>query len=452
MMKKIQFLGAAGMVTGSSFLLSTETENLLIDCGLFQGTLEVTGLNYQPLAFDPRALNAVILTHAHLDHCGRLPILIKNGFTGVIYLTQASQMLVELTLLDAAKVARENNPNQILYTEEEVKQLLSHFKTVPYDQEFAVGSLAVILRDAGHILGSATVEVWDRAGSSPRHIIFSGDLGNSPEDLLMPTEKISAGDVVVMESTYGDRIHTKEDPRAVLTQECSEIAKSGGTLLIPAFSLERTQELLHHFDHLKKTGAINNQMRVYLDSPMAIAATMIYKQFKELYSPELKKHAFGDDPFDFPGLSLVESVPESKLIKTQPGAKVIIAGSGMMTGGRILHHAKEFLPLASTRLLIVGYQAVGTLGRQLLEGVKQIHIHNQLVSVVATIRKSSGMSAHADQPKLLNWLKSIKDVKQIFLIHGEDTARVILSEKIKTELQLSNIVLPKLNQTQTLDS
>ncbi|QQG47368.1 MAG: MBL fold metallo-hydrolase [Candidatus Woesebacteria bacterium] len=440
-MAKIKFLGASGTVTGSSFLVTANSgKTVLVDMGMFQGEEETTQLNFADLKFDPRNLSGVILTHAHLDHCGRLPLLTMNGFNGKIYMTEATRALFELTLLDAAKVGKEGHGSHpILYTEEDVRRLIYNAEIVDYHKSFSIFEFEINLIDAGHILGSASIEM----NVDNTKIAFSGDLGNTPEDLLKPTENIANAAFVLMESTYGDRIHAKEDPKEVLAEEINEIEKSGGALLIPAFSIERSQEILHIIDHLKKNKKVQDSTPVYLDSPMAIKTTQIYKRFKDLYSTELKNHGT-DDPFDFPGLTMIEDFHESEKIKDKTGAKVIIAGSGMMHGGRILNHAMTYFPIETTRLLLVGFQATGTLGRRILDGATKVRIYGEEVEIRSHVRKSSGMSAHADQPKLINWLSKIQGVSKVFLIHGEDESRNILSEKIKADLKLNDVVCPKL--------
>ncbi len=451
-MKQLKFLGAAGMVTGSSYWLEDhDSHGILIDLGMFQGMEEQRKLNNEGLAFEAKNLEAMILTHAHLDHCGRMPLLVEAGFSGPIFMTEATRQLLELSLYDAAKVAKENDErrqtHEALYTEEEVEKLLTHCRIVQYDQPFTVGSFEITMRDAGHILGSASVEVKYTGEGKTVRVIFSGDLGNTPQDLIRPTEMIKEAEVVVMESTYGDRTHSNEDPLEVIQEEINAVEESGGTLLIPAFSLERTQEILHRIDHLKKSKKIKDETPVFLDSPMAIKATMIFKHFADLYNRELADHAKLDDPFDFPGLVLVEKGGESAKIKDIDRPKVIIAGSGMMSGGRIMRHAIDFLPLSTTRLLQVGFQAQGTVGRQIQDGAKKVKIYDQEVEIKANVREVTSMSAHADQPRLMNWLSKIKGVTKIFLTHGEELPRLVLSEKIKNDLGILGVVLPEMNQT-----
>lgn len=420
-MNKIKFLGAAGTVTGSSYQL----DELLIDLGMFQGGHELNKLNLMRPEIETEKLKGVILTHAHLDHCGRLPWLIKMGYKGPIYMTAATSELMEIALLDAAKINDEDD-NYVV-------EIMKLAKIIEYGQKFSVGSFECTLCDAGHILGSASVLVEKES----KKIIFSGDLGNSPEDLLRPTQIFDSADVIVMESTYGDREHAKENPIQILQEEINAIENNGGTLLIPAFAIERSQEILHNIDHLKKDKKIKDDTMVFLDSPMATKATRVYRKYKQLYSPELTKHVQNDDPFDFPGLIVTEKAHESANISKFIGPKVIIAGSGMMTGGRVVNHAAELLPNSQNRLLIVGYQAIGTMGRKILDGE---------IAVKAHVRKSSGMSAHADQPKLISWLKNISGVKKIFLTHGEDSVRKIFAQKIGD----IDVFLPNLNTEENL--
>lgn len=424
---KLKFVGAAGgIVTGSSFLVD---EKLLVDLGMYQGTKEVSALNWEPLGFDAKKLEVVVVTHAHLDHCGRLPLLIKEGFGGKVYMTEATRDLVEIVLLDAVKVANEDEGRVPLYDEEEVENLLRMVEVVEYrEKKDWGGGLGFRLLDAGHILGSASVEVFN---GTEIKLVLSGDLGNSPQDLIRPTEYVRQAEVVVMESTYGERFHGDEDIEEVLIGEIKQIERSGGVLMIPAFSLERTQELLHCFDHMKKMGSVSDKVRVFLDSPMAIKATEVFRKHDDLYNNELKKHAKVDDPFDFPGLAVVLEASESRKIKEIGGAKVIIAGSGMMAGGRIVNHALEYLGNEKTRLLFVGYQAPGTLGRMILDGKKSVSIYGKVVDVRASIGEITSMSAHADKGQLLTWLGEIDGVKRVFLVHGEELAR----RKLKMEIE-----------------
>lgn len=445
---KIKFLGAAGTVTGSSYVLTSDSgQSILIDLGLFLGTPEINTLNYQPYEYDCTQLSAVLLTHAHLDHCGRLPILLPKGFKGNIWMTPATQDLTELSLLDSASLMKNGDTRHILFDKTLAEKTFKQFMRVDYRTPTNIGDFSVTLRDAGHILGSASLEINDNKAVSPLHkIVFSGDLGNTPEDLLMGTELIDSADVVVMESTYGDRLHPASVPVDTILAEILSVESSGGTLLIPAFSLDRTQELLHMIMHLKKSGSIQAATPVYLDSPMAQKATVIYSDYPQIFNAHIQEDLAHNSPFVFPGLRNIAQREESEALHEQPGTKVIIAGSGMMNGGRILGHAAHYLPIPDTRLLIVGYQGVGTIGRMLMEGAKQLSIEGKTVEVKASINNTQAMSSHADQRQLMNWLQHIKSVKKVILTHGEDGPRTALAKRITAELGHTDIILPTLHQ------
>jgi metallo-beta-lactamase family protein len=429
---KIKFLGAvSGVVTGSSYVLTSDSgKSILIDLGMFQGTPDIDKLNYDPYEYDVSKLSGAVLTHAHLDHCGRLPILMPRGFTADIWMTPETRDLTELSLFDTAKIARNNKDKPFLFDDALVEKTIAKFKTVDLHHVFKIDDFTIEMYDAGHILGSTSLKITNGQNS----IIFSGDLGNSPEPLEKATEIISEGSTVIMESTYGDRLHPKGDPSEVVQSEINAIEKGGGVLLIPAFSLERTQELLHIIMHLKREGKISSVTPIYLDSPMAEKAIRIYENYPQSLNFHIQDDLKNGNPFEFTEF------------QDTPGPKVIIAGSGMMTGGRIVGHAAHYLPMQSTRLLIVGYQGEETLGRELLEGKKRVNIEGIDIEVKATITDIQTMSSHADQSQLINWLKNIKNVKKLFLTHGEDIARKALAEKIKEDLGLKDIILPVFSQ------
>lgn len=430
---KITFLGAAGEVTGSCFLLETASEKILVDMGMFQGE-GADEKNHDELLFDPKDINGVVLTHAHLDHCGRLPILAQKGFKGDIWATKPTIDLASLVLFDSAHIADENLKRSgefPLYMDSDVSQTIAQCKPLEYDQWQNIGKdFKFRLLDAGHILGSASVEVK----ADGKSLVFSGDLGNDPSPLVKSTEVPQSADVVMVESTYGDRIHPPRGEEVTkLSAACKEVESTGGTLLLPAFSLERTQELLHLFDHLKKTGQVSNELVIYLDSPMGLKATAVFERYPSFLNSHLQEHQRGDDPFDFPGLTLIQHSNQSKRIWKAVGAKVIIAGSGMMSGGRMVMHAKHYLPRKNTIVLFTGYQASGTLGRRVFEGSKQVLIDDELVDVNAKVEEIQTMSGHADQKQILDWLRQIKGIKQIVLIHGENDARQTLRELVARE-------------------
>jgi metallo-beta-lactamase family protein len=447
--KSIRFLGAAGEVTGSSYLVTADNgSKILVDLGMFQGPKEISELNYQPLEFNSAELKGVFVTHAHLDHVGRLPLLMFGGYFGKIYMTAPTRALTELTLTDAAKIAKDNREHDPLYSADEVAKTLNIINEVEYHKEFQVDCFKITFIDAGHILGSASIQIVDTSSEAQQKMVFSGDLGNFPEDIVRPTEFFDTADFVVMESTYGDKPHPQEDATEVLMEEINAIEKSGGVLLIPAFSLERTQELLHRMNHLKKDGKIKGDTPVFLDSPMGIHATIIFRDFKEYYNQELQSHI--DDPFSFENLIVTENPRDSREIVRAMNPKIIIAGSGMMSGGRIMHHAINYLPDPKTRVLFVGYQAEETIGRRILEGARVVYLEWKSIRVKAHVREVESLSSHADQPKLLTWLGHIKDIKKLFLIHGDKNQRQLFAEKVQQVLNLENIELPLNGQTYQL--
>lgn len=413
---------------------------MLIDCGMFQGPEEVEKKNRDPFGFNPGTISNVILTHAHLDHCGRLPMLVNQGFGGHVYMTPATKDLVELSLLDAAKI-QVDDKDEPLFDESDVEQLLNQVRLVKYHERFVVEDFQVRLLDAGHILGAASV-VFKQKGAD-KTIVFSGDLGNSPQGLIRPTDLVKKADTIVMESTYGDRNHPEENPEELLAEHIATVEDSGGTLLLPTFSLERTQEVLHIIDHLKKDGKVKNKTAVFLDSPMAIRATRIFGKYPKLYSHELQKHALKDDPFDFPGLVLTQRNRESQNIDKHRGPKVIVAGSGMMSGGRILRHAARYLPQKDTLLVFVGYQAIETLGREIQEGSHEVVIDDKLVEVNGQVHTVTGLSSHAGQTGLIKWLEHIQGVKKVFLTHGDHEARRVLKNILHMRDEGLEVVLPE---------
>ncbi len=445
MSHKIKFLGASGMVTGSCYLLTNDNNcQIVIDCGMYQGTEEDQKRNREDIQCNPKELAGVILTHAHLDHCGRLPLLYQGGFNKKIYMTKATTKLAELVLKDAAKIAENESPEAPIYSSDDVREVLYMFKTVDYHKPFLVGDYEITLFDAGHLLGSASLHIKDTTDGTV--IVFSGDLGNSPQIIEKATEFMNGADYVVMESTYGDRGHGEDDPNQVLAEEINEVEKSGGTLLIPAFALERTQELMNRINHLKKRQLVKSNTPFFVDGPMANKALRIYKQFRNLYNPALLEQARQEDPFSFPALKLVEHSFESYRIKEVRGTKVIIAGCGMMSGGRVLRHAASYLPDPKTRLLIVGYQGEGTLGREITEGSRRVMINDKYIDIKANVRQTASMSNHADQKGLMAWLTAIKGVKQVFLTHGDEEPRTVLRKKIIDDLKIEDVHLPIVNE------
>ena len=431
------------MVTGSCYFLTGEKTGIMVDYGMFQGKSEETGLNSVKPDIDFDQLTAVIVTHAHLDHCGRLPVLLKYGFRGPIFMTEATKALTELVLYDSAKLAKEEESRVVLYTDDDVEQVLKQVQLVEYDKPFMVGEFEVTFLDAGHILGSASVTVRDT--KTGKTVTFSGDLGNTPEPLLSPTHWVKEADVAVMESTYGDETHEPRDEAEELALIVSQAEKENGTVMIPSFSLQRSQELLYIFDQLKKQKKMKEETPVFLDSPMAIKATQVFRDFPELYNRKLQTQAKTDDPFDFPSLVLCDTIEKSRQIKNLIGPKVIVAGSGMMNGGRIIHHVISFLGDPKTQLVFVGFQAEGTLGRSIKDGLDKVNIWGNVVEIKAQIREIKTMSSHADQVQLMNWLSKIEGLSTVILTHGEELPRLVLAEKVRNELPGVKVEMPMLH-------
>ena len=440
---KIKFLGAASVVTGSCYFLTGEKTGLMVDYGMFQGKIEDSGLNAVKPDIDFDMLTAVMLTHAHLDHCGRLPLLLRYGFRGPIFMTEATKALAELVLYDSAKIAKEEETKVILYTDEDVEKIMKQAQLVEYDKPFMVGEFEVTFLDAGHILGSATVLIKDV--NSGKIVSFSGDLGNTPEPLLEPTHWVNKADVAVVESTYGDEIHEPRNETEELAKIVEQAEREKGTVIIPSFSLQRSQEILYIFDQLKKQGKMAAETPVFLDSPMAIRATEVFRDFPQLYNHKLETQAKTDDPFDFPSLVLCDTIEKSRQIKNLMGTKIIVAGSGMMSGGRVLHHVVSFLGDSKTQLVFVGYQADGTMGRQIRDGADNVNVWGNIVTIKAQIREIKTMSSHADQGQILKWLSKMEGLSHVILTHGEELPRLVLAEKVRQEFLGIKVDMPMLH-------
>lgn len=440
---KLTFFGAAGEVTGSGYLLETSRARVLIDFGLHQGEDEADEHNRFPDRLQSDRLDAVILTHAHIDHCGRLPMLADREYDRAIWATPATRELCEILLKDTANLmasdaARRNayrrpgQPRQRpLYEMVDVEECLRLFRSLPYQerQEVAPGVWARF-SDAGHILGSASLELTVRDNGAERVIVFSGDLGPSGLPLIRDPEPFQRADVLLLESTYGDRDHrsradTIKELQAILTT-CS--LAGCGKILIPAFAVGRTQDLIFEMSKLHRTGLWGG-FPVYIDSPMGIETTSLYRRHPELFDDESRTLlANGSSPLNFPLLKLVRTVEESKRLNESRDPMVVIAGSGMCTGGRIVHHLKHALPRLDTQVVIVGYQSQGTLGRRLVDGQKRVRIHGEEIPVQARIHTLGGFSAHAGQSQLVAWAKHINPrPSRLILTHGEPKARDTLA-------------------------
>ncbi len=448
---KISFHGATREVTGSCYLIETDQQRILVDCGMFQGSVFADAKNFRDFGFDPSTINALIVTHAHLDHVGRIPKLIKGGFKGKIYATAPTVELTKLVLEDAEQVMedamkREMRPK--LYEFEDVERAMNLFIPSEYSKRYQVGDVAFRFRDAGHILGSSFVELEQKGGM---RLAFSGDLGNVPDPILKPTAQLAEQDVLVIESTYGNRLHEHIDTRDEdLQKHILATVKKKGVLLIPAFAVERTQELLFELNQLIDKKAIP-PVDIYLDSPLAIKASEVMDRYPEYFNQStLHLMRMGDDPFGFPRLHKTLSRDESKTINEAPRPKIIIAGSGMMNGGRILHHLVRYLSSPATTVLIIGYQAHGTLGRKLYTGEKMVDVLGERINVKAEIHSIGAYSAHADQRQLLNWVKAAEHApSHIYCTHGEEDASAALATRITEELRITADV-PRFEQILSL--
>jgi len=436
---KLTFCGGARMVTGANYLLeSKKGEKFLIDCGLEQGSHYAERQNFKLFPYDPSEITAVFITHSHLDHIGRLPKLIKDGFKGKVFSTPPTKVFAQLILEDSEEILKKEAEREgldELYTLKDIEKLMACWETVDYHQEIFLGSLVVRFLNSGHILGSSFIEI----SVEGKNLVFSGDLGNTPPPLIKSLEYLEEGDYCLVESTYGNRIH---EPTAALRDLLEDVIedtiKAGGTLMIPAFAMERTQDLLFHLNELVENKRLP-KVPVFVDSPLAIKLSQAYQGFREYFNEETNRFLMIDHTlFNFPGLKKTLTVEESKTINSVPPPKVIIAGSGMSHGGRILHHEFRYLPDPKSTILFIGYQAKGSLGRQILDGAKTVKIFGEEVPVKVQARTISGYSAHADQLQILEWLKPMRfTLKKVFVVQGEEEQSLPLAQKIKDNLAVN---------------
>jgi metallo-beta-lactamase family protein len=462
---EIAFHGADRGVTGSCHLVSCAGKKILIDCGLYQGGRELEEENREPFGFDPKEIDFVLLTHAHLDHCGRLPLLAKRGFRGEIITTAATRELARLVMVDAAHLQEEEAEHRghrsarhrkhqhaaaPLYSIVDAFLALDFFgRAATYGQPVQLApGIRVTFTDAGHILGSACLHLELEEEGRQRSVLFSGDLGNSGRPLLRDPATPPEADVVVMETTYGDRLHKPFQPSVEeFYAAIADTFKRGGNVIIPTFALERAQELLYFLREGVEKNLLPRSTQVFLDSPMAISATEIFKRHAECYEAETAElFREGRDPFHLPGLQFTRETEASIAINHIGGGAIIMAGSGMCTGGRIRHHLQQNISREECSILFVGYAATGTLARQVIDGAREVRIYGEKIPVRAKIHTINGFSAHADQDELLAWHKQTGNPGRTFLVHGEEE----VMRRFAARLTETEVVMPALNEAYTI--
>lgn len=459
---RIQFCGASTGVTGSCHLITTEHHKILLDCGQFQGGKAMDAMNYEPFPFDPAEIDYMVLSHAHIDHCGRIPLLVKRGFKGDIYCTDATADLLEVMLKDSGYIHEKeaewkNRKNERagrplvepLYTCNDAIESLKFVKPVLYDQLIELNpEMKIVFNDAGHILGSAITELWVTEGESVSKIVFSGDLGVMDRPILRDPTIIKKADYVIMETTYGNRLHPQNSMDVKSLMEIViKTARRGGTVVIPSFAVGRTQELIYEFNRFYENNRqyqkdLENLM-VYVDSPMATTATEVFKRNAQVFDDEMKEIITnGDNPLDFKNLRFTRSTEDSIALNHNDRPKVIISASGMCEAGRIRHHLKHNLWNPKASVIFVGYQAEGTLGRLLVEGAKEVTLFGEEIQVNAEIYNLEGFSGHADRDGLLMWLGGFqKEPKHIFLVHGEPESKEDFARTVEQKLGYHPIVV-----------
>ena len=446
---KIEFVGGAGTVTGSSYIIKDEDFAIMVDCGMFQGKRELVERNQLHLIYDPPRIDCMVLTHAHIDHSGLIPKLVKEGFFGNIYATKPTVDLCSIMLPDSGHIQEMeikwvNKRNkklgrpleEPLYTVEDAESALDNFVPVNYGEIIQIHPRVEIrFRDAGHILGSSFVEMWIDEKGKKTKVVFSGDLGPTNQAIIKDPELLEDADIVLIESTYGNRLHkNKEDTYVEFKEILNESINNNGNIVIPAFAVERTQEIIYSLNNLFNNGEIP-RIPVYIDSPLAISATQIFRDNPQCYDEEMRKLInSGDNPLDFENLNLVKSVEESKLLTKEAKGSIIISASGMCTAGRIRFHLQSNLYKPESNIIFVGFQAQGTLGRRLVDGAKQVRIYGEDIAVNAKIHTLGGFSAHADREGLLKWLSTNNNPKaKIFVVHGEEDSSSEFAQSIIDE-------------------
>ena len=473
---KITFLGATKIVTGSNFLVEAAGKKFLVDCGLYQGKAELEEQNYREFDYNPAEIDFMLLTHAHIDHSGRIPKLYNDGFKGPIYAHKATCDLCQIMLPDSGHIqemeAEWKNKKRIrkgqptrgpLYTAEDALKCMEIFVPVKYDEIIQVSeNIYVRFNDAGHMLGSSTIEIWAKENGKETKAVFSGDLGNNDIPLLSEPTMIDNCDYLVMESTYGSRLHIRNDQKAELFLKIvSETIDNGGTVVIPSFAVGRTQEILYEINKIKENRHDEEFLReyrtlmkvpVYVDSPLAISATQVFKENMDLFEDEVKEEIErGNNPLEFPGLKFTQTADESKALNESDEPSIIISASGMCDVGRIKHHLKHNIWNPKSTILFVGYQAPGTLGYEIVNGAKKVTIFGEEFAVNARIEYIEGYSGHADQEWLMNFVYSFYNKpKHIFLVHGEEESQEVLRNKILENTGIG-VTIPEYGETYQLD-
>ena len=449
---KIKFCGAVNEVTGSCHLVTTEKHQILLDCGMFQGGKKEEAQNTEPFPFNPAEIECVILSHAHVDHCGRLPLLVKQGFSGPIYCTDATADLLKVMLPDCAHIQQNEAewqskkavrkglpPIEPMYTMEDANAALKLVEPILYDQLFNINDqMHAVFNDAGHILGSAITELWITENEKTVKLVYTGDIGVDDRPILRDPKKIKKADFVVMESTYGDRLHeSNESSIKALIDIIEETVKRGGNVIIPSFAVGRTQELIYELNRFYESDEYYHNLlknvQVYIDSPMAVTTTQVFRKNAQVFDAETKNYILnGDNPLDFPNLNFTRTSNESKALNEDNRPKIIISASGMCDAGRIRHHLKHNLWNPKSSIVFVGYQANGTLGRRIVDGEKEVSVLGEKIFVQAKIYNLEGFSGHADYEGLIDWVKGLQKAPQhIFLVHGETEAKEALEQKIR---------------------
>ena len=460
-MATLQFLGATQQVTGSCYLLESESARVLLECGMIQGERNSPAEPDKTFDFDAKSIDAVIISHAHLDHTGLLPRLVREGFRGDIYVTTPTADLLDIMLKDAAFLQQKDNdwenrrlaragkdPIEPLYEIADVEQVLEQLVTINYGERTqVVDGIELRYRDAGHIIGSAIVEVWIKESGASRKLVFSGDLGNNCSPLLRDPEVVDEADVLLLESTYGDRNHRPQESTLDEFVDILDVAmQKGGNVYIPSFAVGRTQDLLYRFGRFHREGKLKQQ-KIFLDSPMATSVSKVYVKHSRLYNkddPEFNKSIKGGWTSWLPMLTFTQSTEESMALNNISGGAIIIAGSGMCTGGRIRHHLKHNLWHRNNQLVFVGFQARGTLGRVLVDGAKRVNIMGDEIAVNAQVHTLGGFSAHAGQQQLLSWANNFSSRPKLYLVHGEIEKMLALQKQfMDTHNWYANIPSPR---------